>query len=78
MATMKAVVLHILENENEISRCLGRVSCNGIANLAEFRAFLEGFKEQPIVPWPFNFWDLKLNMVIAIELEQKNTLELHE
>ena len=79
MATMKPVVLYIRENrEDGKSRCLGRVAYDGAAHLGAFRAYLEGFREQPIVPWPFDFWDSQLSMRIATEVEQANTLELHD
>lgn len=72
------MVLYIRENESEQSRCLDRVSYDGVAHLGGFREFLEGCKEKPIVPWPFDFWDLQLSARIATELEQRNTLEMHD
>ena len=78
MATMKSVVLHIREQEDGESRCLGRIAYDGVAHLGAFRGYLESFKEKPIVPWPFDFWDSQLRMRIATEVEQTNTLELHD
>ena len=69
------VVLHILENENETSRC-ARMRCDGVVNLREFRAFLE--KKPSPIPWPFDFYDSKLKSRIATELEQISPLESYD
>ncbi|KAG0606186.1 hypothetical protein M758_9G120800 [Ceratodon purpureus] len=75
----KAVVLHIRENENDESRSLGRVAYHNdrASHLGGVRAFLESFKENPIVPWPFDFWDTKLSTRIATAVESSNDLEMH-
>lgn len=73
------VVLHIRENKSGEPRCLGRVPYHSdrASHLGGVRAFLESFEENPIVPWPFEFWDAKVNGRIAVELEPFNDLAMH-
>lgn len=48
---MEAVVVHVRENENQASKCLGPVPYDGVAHVGAYRVFLEGFKEdEAIVP----------------------------
>lgn len=62
--------LYILENEGGTA-LYTRLSCEGVANLGQFRAFLDS---KSIIPWPFQFYDAEEKRRIDTELEQISDL----
>lgn len=64
------VRLYILANEDAKPRYV-RMRCEGVANLGQFRAFLD---LKNIIPWPFQFYDAEEKLRIDTELEQSSDL----